>query len=129
MSNSFIGGLSVYEYEVAKSRISGAEVWNKFGYNDDIDTASEEVIASWGGTFDYLETADTLEVVSTSVNDDSAGTGARSVLIYGVDENNLHIQELVTMDGTTAVTTSNSFLGVNRVVIYQSDRDWETTPL
>ena len=117
MSNPFTGGLNNFNYEVARNRIPGFETWNKFGYNLDVDGAAE-VVASWGGTFDILETADTLDVVSTSSEDASGGTGAKSVIIYGVDANGNHIIEVVTMNGLTPVTTTNSYFGVNRVAIY-----------
>ena len=44
---------SDFHTEVALGRRQGVTTWNKFGYNDDIDS-STEVIASFGGTFQYL---------------------------------------------------------------------------
>jgi hypothetical protein len=92
-------------------------VVNKFGFNNDIDTAAVEVIASQGGSIAIMTTAGTLDCVSSSTEDDTGGTGASLILISGVDENNLAITEYVTLDGVTPVTTTNSFLGVNRVVV------------
>jgi hypothetical protein len=108
-----------YKYEVALSRRQGATTWNLWGYNSDVDIGTETVWA-YGGSFARMTAADTLDVVSSSTNDDGspAGTGAQSVIIYGIDENYLAITEVVTMDGTTPVTTSNQWLGVNRVAIY-----------
>jgi hypothetical protein len=108
-----------FHYEVALGRRQGATTWNKWGYNSDVDIGTETVWA-YGGTFARMTAADTLNVVSSSVNDDGspAGTGAQSVIIYGIDENYLAITEVVTLDGTTPVTTSNQWLGVNRVSIY-----------
>lgn len=106
--------------EVALGRRQGWETWNKFGYNLDIDTGTAEILASWGGTFSRMLTADTLSVVSTSTDDDGdpVGTGVRSIIIYGIDENRDAITEIVTMNGTTPVVTSNQWLGVNRMAIY-----------
>jgi hypothetical protein len=118
MGNPFLNGLADYTQEVTRGTIPSAEVWNKFAYNKDIDTGSPEVIASWGGAFTYLTAASTMSVVSDSIQDDSTGTGARTVLIYGVDENQEHIIEVVTMNGTTPVVTTNSFFGINRVAIF-----------
>jgi hypothetical protein len=112
---------SDYHYEVANSLRQGSSTWNKFGYNDDVDTGSEEVIAPHnGGTPNIMTTADTLDVVSDSANDTSAGTGAQTILITGIDANSLEQSEIVTMNGTTTVTTTNSWLGVNRVIVLTS---------
>ena len=75
-----------YNTEVALGKVAGAELWNKFGYNQDIDIGTE-VIASWGGTFTPLTTATALTMSSTSADDDDGGTGCNSIVIYGIDEN------------------------------------------
>lgn len=114
-----------YRSEVAMSKRQGRTTWNKFGYNPDVDSASgDEIVASFGGAlgvnFDIITTADTLDIVSTSANDTSAGTGAQSVLIVGIDENFLSVTEIVTLNGTTPVTTANNYLGVNRMIVLVS---------
>lgn len=106
-----------YEYEVALGRRQGATTWNKFGYNADIDIGTE-VVAAFGGTFTPLSTASTLTIVSSSVNDDDGGTGANSIVIYGVDENWVAQTEVVTLNGTTNVVTTTQWLGINRAAIY-----------
>lgn len=111
-----------YTTEVALGRWQGATTWNKFGYNEDVDTASAEVIASFGGAFNQkLASGETLDIVSSSANDtNSSGTGVRQVVIYGVDSNWDLVTEVVNMNGTSTVTTTNSFLGVNRMTINTS---------
>lgn len=103
------------EDDAALGKRSDVTVWNKFGYNLDVDTASEELIASYGGSINIMTSADTLDVVSSSTNDTAAGTGVRAVYIIGIDENSVEQEELVSMNGTTPVTTSNQWLGINRV--------------
>lgn len=109
-----------YKYEVAKGNVSGAVTWNKWGYNADIDSAASEWVWSAGGNFSKLSSAETLSVVSTSTNDTNGGTGANSIIIYGIDANRVAQTEVVTLNGTTPVVTSNSWLGVNRVAVYIS---------
>lgn len=109
-----------YKYEVAMGKRQGRSTINKFAYNADVDSAGVEVVASFGGTFNIMTSADTLNVVSSSANDTSAGTGARTILITGIDENFLTQTETVTLSGATPVTTSNSWLGVNRVIVLSS---------
>lgn len=105
------------ETEIALGNVTGISTWNKFGYNLDIDTAAEEVIASFGGSVNIMTTGDTLDVVSSSVNDTAAGTGARMIQIIGIDENANVQSEFVTLNGTTPVTTTNQWLGINRVFV------------
>lgn len=106
-----------YHTEVALGRRQGATLWNKFGYNDDIDVGTE-VIASWGGTFTPLTTATTLIIASGSANDTDGGTGCNSIFISGIDENRDEQFELVTLNGTTSVVTATTWLGINRVAMY-----------
>lgn len=106
-----------YHSEVALGRRQGAILWNKFGYNADIDVGTE-VIASWGGSFNPLTTATTLTISSTSTDDDDGGTGCNSIVIYGIDENRDSAIEVVTMNGTTNVVTSSTWLGINRVAMF-----------
>lgn len=121
MATSFIGGIHDYHYEVASNRISNHSVWNKFGYNNDIDTTTDpEIVASFGGSFTPLTTAYTLDIVSDSTNDADSGTGAHGVVVYGVDSNWAHVVEVVLLDGTNTVTTTNSYYGVNRVALFRA---------
>lgn len=119
-SSPFLGVVADYKHQVALGNIDGSAVWNKFGYNSDIDTAAPEVVASFGGSINIMTSSDTLDVVSDDATDDSGSTGATSVLITGIDENHAYQIEVVTMDGLTTVTTTNSWLGVNRVVVLSS---------
>lgn len=104
-------------YEVALSRRQGWNTWNKWGYNGQID-ATTATVWSAGGTFVRMPTAATLDVTSSSVNDTAAGTGAQSIVITGVDANYDEVIEVVALNGTTIVTTTNSYLGVNRMAVY-----------
>lgn len=83
------------------------------GHNPDIPSASAEDVWEGGGNYPLLAAASQLEIVSTAATDTAAGTGARTVLIQGLDANWLPISETVTLNGTTPVTTVNSYLRVN----------------
>lgn len=108
-----------FRYEIAQSRYQNHTLWNKFGYNTDIDTTTDpEVLASWGGTFQYITAGETIDVVSSSTSDDSGSTGVNSIIVWGVDENWQQQTEIITMDGTTTVTTTSQWIGINRVSIY-----------
>jgi hypothetical protein len=112
---------SDYHTELATGKRQGSTLWNKFGYNTDVDTGSQEIIASWGGTFQFITTGETIDVVSTSTDDvNTTGTGAHGVVIYGIDENWDEQTEVVFLNGTTTVTTTSEWLGINRIAVYLS---------
>ena len=103
--------------EVALGRRQGSNLWNKFGYNLDLDVGTE-VLAAFGGTFTPLAAASALRFVSSSTADDDGSTGVNSVIVYGIDANWDEQIEVVTMNGTTNVDTTSTWLGINRVAIY-----------
>jgi hypothetical protein len=67
--------------------------------------------------YTYLSTAAVMQISSSSANDAAAGTGARTVAIYGLDANYNQINETVTLNGQTAVNTTNSFLRVFHLAV------------
>lgn len=108
---------TVFQYEAALGLRSGTTLWNKFGYNADVDTGTE-VVAAFGGTFTPLAAASTLSIVSSSTADDVGSTGATGIVIYGVDANWASQIEVVSMDGVTPVVTTSTWLGINRISVY-----------
>lgn len=109
---------SDYFSEVAAGKRDGRTTWDKFGFNNDIDAGAAEVVASFGGTYTPMTSSGVLTVVSTSANDTSGGTGARTIKIIGpAGADRISVTEEVTMNGTTSVDTSNEFWGVNRVEV------------
>jgi hypothetical protein len=95
---------------IAQGEIDGHSVVHKFGANFDIDNSSEpETVWTAGGLYPWasLATAQTLYCIST----DAADTG--SLQIQGLDANYELQSETVTLNGTTAVTTSNEYLRVH----------------
>lgn len=106
-----------YHYEVALGKRQGVTTWNKFGYNDDIDIGTETIWSN-GGLFSRMTSADTLSVSSTNTADGVAGSGARSIIVYGVDQNFASKTEVVTLNGTGVVATTGQWYGVNRAAIY-----------
>lgn len=112
---------ATFSDRVAQGKVKGASTWNKFGYNDTISTGTPQMLAEFGGTFvQNIGTAETLSIVSDDAADTSAGTGLRTVVIFGVDDDWNEITDVVAMNGVTPVTSNLSFLGINRMTIYQS---------
>ena len=88
------------------------------GFNDDVDTASvPEDIWPQGGQIVFPSVAAVVDIVSDSALDTAAGTGARSVLVSGVDNNLNIISETVILNGVVAVATIQLFLFVQTAIL------------
>jgi hypothetical protein len=61
----------------------------------------------------YSVSGGILKIQSTSINDTSAGSGARTILITGLDSNYNEIVENIVLNGLTTVVSVNQFLRVN----------------
>ncbi len=86
----------------------------KFGFNPDVDTGSlPEDVWSAGGTMTWPSSAAAASIVSSDAADAAAGTGAREIVLVGIDSSLNEIRETVALNGTTPVTSSASFLFVN----------------
>ena len=88
----------------------------KFGQNAVVGN-SMETIWQQGGLYSYPPSASTMTVSSSDVNDTSAGTGARTVLISGLDASYNETSETITLNGQTAVTTVNTYIRMNRAIV------------
>jgi len=99
-----------------KGEINKFSAINKFGYNGAVGT-SFELVSVASANITYPTSAGAVTVVSASTDDDSAGTGARTVLIEGLDENYDIQSETVTMDGTTNVVTTNTYIRLFRMSV------------
>ena len=110
---SYIGETD-FLIEVNKGNVAGHTLIHKFGRNALAGTSNEDVRYG-GGTLTPLTAATTIEAISASANDTSAGSGARTIKIWGVDINFAEVEATITMNGTTVTTaTAQTFLRVNK---------------
>ena len=117
-SQTQYGKNEAFALQVARGLVPGHTALSIFGYNGDVDT-SEESVWPDGSTVPHPTTASKLNIVSTSTDDDGspAGTGARTVYIEGLDNNYKVISETLTLNGTTNVETTQSYLYVNQFYV------------
>jgi len=99
---------------VAKGDFTGYSNVSKFGYNPTVGSGNYESIWEGSNAYPWMSAADQLEVLSSDTDDTSAGTGARTVELQGLDSSWNVLTETVTMNGTSAVTTTGSFLRIFR---------------
>jgi hypothetical protein len=101
-----------FELQVSRGQIENHRPIVVFGYNADIDTSLETV---WphGGLMPIPSAALQLTVSSSDANDTAAGTGARTVFLSGLDAAHEEVEEVIILNGQSAVTTVNSYLHIN----------------
>jgi hypothetical protein len=116
VSQSQYGKIEDFNLQIARGQIQGHTGLIIFGYNPDVDTTIESVWPD-GGVVPHPTVDSVLKISSSSANDTSAGTGARTVYIEGLDGNYNVISETVTLNGQTAVNTAGSYLYVNQFYV------------
>lgn len=115
-SISQVGTYEPFELQVARGQIPGHQSVVVFGYNPDVDTA-RVTVWPYTGIIPIPAVALQMKVSSSSANDTSGGTGARTVFIGGLDANHAVISEVVTLSGQTAVLTTQYFLHINTAYV------------
>lgn len=88
---------------ISQGLVPGHKNEYHFGFNPDVGMA-EETIWDLGGIYTYPPDAGVeMAISSSSANDTSAGTGARTVDIIGLDQNFDDFTATMTLNGQTAV--------------------------
>ena len=112
---------------VAAGAVPGIVHINKYGRNPDCDQAASTTAVNIGrsiwdggiaGAVNWVPptVSRVHQLVSTNVNDTSAGTGARTVRVYGLDVNYALFNETITLNGTSNVATS-AFTMIYRMIV------------
>jgi hypothetical protein len=119
MSNGIVssitraGTFEPFPLQVARGQISGHTSFTLYAYSASVGSTAYgpiwEGLTQSGGLYTFPSSAAQLTIVSTSVSD----TSALSVIILGLDANFNQISETIALNGTTAVTSVNSYLRVN----------------
>lgn len=115
-SISRVGTTEPFALQVSRGQVTAHYPIFKFGFVRGVDD-SLETVWDGGGLYSYIPTATVLKVSSTSTADTSAGTGARTVRLYGLDADYKEIEEVVTLNGQTAVNTTNTFIRIFRACV------------
>lgn len=96
----------------------GATPVSIVGYNGTV-TTSYETLWDESSAYSFLTAAmSTPYAASSSANDASAGTGARTIRVYGVDTSFVAFTEDITLNGQSSVNlTTSSVLAINKVEV------------
>jgi hypothetical protein len=107
------GAYEPFDLQVSRGQVDGHTSLNIFGFSTAVGSTALgpvwEGLTLSGGAYAYPSSAAPLVLVSDSASD----TSALSVQIQGLDANFAPLVETIAMNGTTNVTTTNSFLRIN----------------
>ena len=101
---------------ISRGHAQGYRTLYKFGYNPDVD-GTEETVWGQGGNYPWFAGELTVFVSSSSANDSGTGTGARTILIQGLDENYAEVEETITLNGQAQITSQLSYLRIYRAFV------------
>jgi hypothetical protein len=105
-----------FNLRAAANNVNGIATETKYALNTSIGATIEDI---WqvGGVLEFLSSAETMDISSSSSDDNGnpEGTGAHTINIFGLDSSYNVVNETITLNGTSIVTTTNSFLRINRM--------------
>lgn len=110
------GGSEPFELQVARGQIAGHTSFCQFGINSGVNQTLETVWVG-GDAYTFPSSATTTTISSSNANDTSAGTGARTVLVDGLNASYERVTETASLNGQTGVTLANQYLRVNKITI------------
>lgn len=97
--------------KLGEGDVQGYKSVVKLGFSPAVGTTAELISGVAGLSAPFMPTVATqIEAVSSSANDTAAGTGVRSILVTGLNSSLTEITEVITLNGTTAVASVQSFL-------------------
>ena len=100
-----------FNLHVARGYVQQHIPFFKFGYNAAVSSANE-TIWDGGGIYSYPTSAAPLGVVATTTTDIGS-----QITVVGLDANYNEVSNIVTLNATTTVTTSASYLRVYRAYV------------
>ena len=110
---------SEFYMNISQRKIPGHTHINKFGHNHSATTGDD--VWGGGGVYGFYPTAAVnVDIVSTSISDDTGGVGAIQVLVKGLDSNWDEQEELITLNGTGVVQMTKTFIRLFRAFVYEA---------
>lgn len=115
---SGLTNLPDYLINIGFGLVPGLTRVTALGNNPDVDTGTiPEDVWSGGGLYPWMTASTALEIVSTNANDTAAGTGARTVLVQGLDINYIEVSQTITLNGVTPVALPQNLFRINNALI------------
>lgn len=99
-----------YTYGIAEGDVLNHEKWKIIGYRSGVSTTESHLALGATGKFPIPTAAITIYFESSSANDTSAGTGARTILFTGINASGAVATETITLNGVTKVASVGTYL-------------------
>ena len=99
-----------FDLESSREQLTNQTSEFFFGQNIALTNGSFEDVTASGGNLHWPVAAAKVKVASTHAADTAAGLGLRSVEIHGLDATGAAIDEVIALNGTTAVESVNSYV-------------------
>lgn len=112
------GRFEPFELQVGRGQITGHSVVHIFGHNPDVDNGVEATV--WpipGAILGHPPSPAVMTISSSSASDTSAGTGARTVYILGINGTGGYVSETVILSGQTPVSTTHTYHSIERMTV------------
>ena len=109
--------------EITRGLDSAATSWNKFAYRDNSVAASGEQIiwAATSDSFTVMESANNFKILYSNSADGASSTGgAKSLIFYYLNSNQLPAISIHSMGSSGTDVTSFTGVGINRIAVYSS---------
>ena len=102
---------------VSRGEVPGWKFERKFAFAD-VGT-TEQPIWEGGVTYEFVDSPEDVAIVSDSIADTIAGTGAQKVRVIGLNAGVI-TSEVVNLNGTTPVTLANQYDFIHRCFVAQA---------
>jgi len=103
------------DLDFARKHIPGGRAFFFFGKNDALQNGVFEDVWNGGGDIQWQTVAAKIKVQSTNAADTSDGSGLRSVEIHGLSSTGADQDEVLALNGVTAVESVLTYIRVNLV--------------
>lgn len=114
-----IDNISQALLSIRLGRVEGLSTGSLAAFSDNIGTTIQNISGNQT-VITHPSTATVIAIASENVNDTSAGTGARTVLVSGLDADGNVQQQIVSMNGQTKVTATGTWTAINLMVVLSS---------
>ena len=105
-----------FYFNVSKGKFNNYSTITKFGEAPNVGS-TEVTLWDESSLYPWPTSALAMTLVSNNVNDSISGTGARKVVVYGLDNQYNEIFEIVELNGTTPVPLINSYFRNFRMIV------------
>lgn len=107
---------TTFDLDAARIHIMGQRSFFFFGFNDAVGTSWEDIHPA-GGNINWLQSAVSIEIVSTDAADNGTtpGLGVQSVEVHGLSATGEDQSEVILTNGTTPVAGALTYIRVNKM--------------